>query len=144
MHHTPLSAYIIAIAVAWIVAQGSKFLVDSVRNGGPDYKQLYTSGNMPSSHSATVVALMTTIGLKDGVHGPLFAIAVLFAVIVMYDAVMVRRSAGEQGLAIKELIKEQHSKVKVPRSARGHEPLEVAVGALIGLGVGLLVFFLTR
>lgn len=140
-----LSSYLIAIILAWIVAQGSKFLIASVRQWGTvDIRQLYTSGNMPSVHTATVIALMTTVGLVEGVESSTFAISVLFAAIVMYDAVMVRRSSGEQGAAIHALIREQKSKVNVPRAAKGHEPLEVAVGAVIGLGAGLFVFFITQ
>lgn len=140
-----VSAYLIAIAAAWVVAQGAKFLIESVRRRGPiDYKSLYSSGDMPSSHTAAVIALMTVVGLKNGIDSAVFGIATLFAAIVMYDAVMVRRSSGEQGAAIRELIKEQKSKVKVPRAAKGHEPLEVAVGALVGIAVGLFTFFITR
>ena len=140
-----MSAYLIAIAAAWVVAQGTKFLISSVRNQGSiDYRQLYSSGNMPSGHSATVIALLTVVGLKMGIESASFGIATLFAAIVMYDAVMVRRSTGEQGAAIQALIKEQKSNVRHPRAAKGHEPLEVAVGALIGLIVGLFVFFITR
>ncbi len=139
-----LSPYLIAITLAWVIAQGAKFLISNVKNqGAVDFRQLYKSGNMPSGHSATVVALMTIVGLKDGVEGALFAISALLAAIVMYDAVMVRRSTGEQGVAIQELIKEQKSDIRLPRAAKGHEPLEVAVGAFVGLAVGLLVFFLT-
>jgi len=140
-----LSPYLVAIVIAWVVAQGCKFLIAAVKKSGAiDYRQLYTSGNMPSSHSATVIALLTVVGMKTGIDSALFGIATLFAAIVMYDAIMVRRSTGEQGVAIAALIKEQKSKVSLPRSAKGHEPLEVAVGALVGLAVGLAIFFLTR
>lgn len=139
-----LSPYIIAIGLAWIVAQGMKFLIVTVRAGAVDYRQLYKSGSMPSVHSATSMALLTVIALKDGVDSALFGIAALFTVIVMYDAVMVRRSTGEQGAAIEALIKEQKSKVRPPRAAKGHEPLEVAVGMLLGLAVGCVVFFITK
>jgi acid phosphatase family membrane protein YuiD len=87
---------------------------------------------------------MTVVGLTEGVTSAVFAVTVVFAAIVMYDAVMVRRSSGEQGVAIQSLIKEQGSKVKMPRAAKGHEPLEVAVGAAIGLIVGFLVFYITH
>ncbi len=137
------SPYLLAIVLAWIVAQGTKFLINSVKGRWViDYRQLYTSGSMPSSHSASVIALMSVIGLRDGVDTAVFGLVTLFAAIVMYDAFMVRRSTGEQGEAIQALIKEQKSKVRLPRAAKGHEPLEVAVGALIGLAVGLGVFFI--
>lgn len=139
-----LSPYIIAIGLAWIIAQGMKFLIVSVRAGIVDYRQLYKSGSMPSVHSATSMALLTVIALRDGVDSALFGIAALFTVIVMYDAVMVRRSTGEQGAAIEALIKEQKSKVHPPRSAKGHEPLEVAVGMLLGLIVGIFVFLVMK
>ncbi|USN96418.1 MAG: divergent PAP2 family protein [Candidatus Nomurabacteria bacterium] len=142
---TPLSPYILSIVIAWLVAQSAKLLIDSVKKQGAiDVRQLYKSGSMPSSHSAAAVALVTIIGLTGGSNTESFAIATLFAAIVMYDSVMVRRSSGEQGIAIGSLIKEQKSNIRIPRTAKGHEPLEVAVGALIGLAVGLFVFFLTQ
>lgn len=140
-----VSPYLLAIVIAWFVAQGSKLLIDSVKHrGSVNFRQLYTSGSMPSSHSAAAIALMTIIGLDTGVETGLFAIATLIAAIVMYDAVMVRRSTGEQGAAIQALIREQKSHVRLPRAAKGHEPLEVAAGALVGVLVGLFIFFVTR
>lgn len=140
-----LSPYIIAIIIAWLVAQGAKYLIIAVRQRNFDhFRQLYLSGNMPSAHSATVMALLMMVALRDGVSSGIFAVAALFAAIVMYDAVMVRRSAGEQGIAIQQLIKEQRSKVALPRAARGHTPVEVAVGAALGVFIGIVVFFATK
>ena len=134
------SPYLIAIAVTWIVAQGAKYIISIVRSGSiRNYRQLYLSGNMPSAHSASVVALLTMIGGLNGVDSAIFAVAALFAAIVMYDSVMVRRSSGEQGESLKALLKEQKSRVRIPRVAKGHTPLEVAVGALFGLVVGLIM-----
>ena len=140
-----ISPYLLAIVLAWGTAQSVKILINNIHNGGSiDYRQLYSSGNMPSSHSASVIAMMSIVGLKDGVDSAIFGIVTLFAAIVMYDAFMVRRSTGEQGEAIQAIIKEQKSKVRLPRAAKGHVPLEVAVGALIGLVVGLGVFLVTK
>lgn len=137
-----LSPYVIAVIVAWIVAQGSKYLMNAYKTRSfASFRQLYLSGNMPSSHSASTVALATTVGLYQGINSAIFAVALLFAAIVMYDAVMVRRSSGEQGMAIRALIEEQKSKVDMPRAAKGHEPLEVAVGGLLGLVIGFVTFF---
>lgn len=140
-----LSPYIISIAIAWIVAQGAKYIVAVVKSGTiRNFRHLYLSGNMPSAHSASVVALLTVIGGLDGVDSAVFAVAALFAAIVMYDAVMVRRSSGEQGNVIKLLLKEQKSKIHAPRVAKGHTPLEVAVGALLGTIVGLATVIITN
>lgn len=140
-----ISLYLGTIASAWVIAQGAKYCIVAVRHKRIDHvRQLYLSGNMPSAHSATVASLVTLIGLKEGVETPLFALAALFAAIVMYDAVMVRRSSGEQGVAIQQLIKERKSSVALPRAAKGHTPLEVLVGALLGASIGLVVFLATK
>ncbi len=140
-----LSPYLIAVALGWVVAQGLKYVFAVVKHRKfSQLRQLYLSGNMPSSHSATVVALATVAACKDGVDSGLFAVTALFAAVVMYDAVMVRRSSGEQGVAIQQLIKSLKSNVRLPRAAKGHTPLEVLVGALLGVAIGLVVFFATK
>ena len=139
-----ISPYLIAVAAAWIVAQGAKYLTVVVRDRSfKGVRHLYLSGNMPSAHSASVIALVTVIALRDGVQSGLFGLAVLFAAIVMYDAMMVRRSSGEQGAALRQLLQEQRSTITLPRAARGHTPVEVAVGALLGGIIGVVVFFAT-
>lgn len=139
-----LSPYIIAALAGWIVSQFAKYVVASIKNGRlASYRQLYLSGHMPSAHSATTVAVLVVIGLRDGIDSGLFGLAAVFTSVVLYDAMMVRRSSGEQGIAITGLIKEQKSKVPLPRVAMGHTPLEVAVGSLLGVVVGGLVFWAT-
>ncbi|HRF28867.1 MAG TPA: divergent PAP2 family protein [Candidatus Saccharibacteria bacterium] len=141
-----LSPYLLSILAGWVIAQGLKyvFAVLKSRDLIGNVRQLYLSGNMPSAHTATVVALATVIGLKDGVDSALFALAALFAAIVMYDAMMVRRSSGEQGLALQQLIGELKSKVLLPRAAKGHTPLEVVTGLVIGVIIGIVVFIATK
>lgn len=139
------SPYIIAIVSSWIIAQGTKYVISIVRNRSLNgFRQLYLSGNMPSAHSATVVAVTTIIGLEEGFSSAIFGLAVTFAGVVMYDAVMVRRSVGEQGASIQQLIKESKSKVKLPRAAKGHTPLEVLVGSVLGVIIGVVVFIATK
>lgn len=139
------SPYIIAVIAAWVIGQGAKYLIVVVRSRSFRHlRQLYLSGNMPSAHSTTVLALTTVIGLRDGVESGLFGLAALFSAIVMYDAMMVRRSSGEQGVAIQQLIKEQKSGVALPRAAKGHTPVEVGTGAILGVLIGLVVFLATR
>lgn len=142
---TAISPYLIAAVVAWIVAQGLKYILSSIKSKdlSTNKRQLYLSGGMPSAHSATVISLLVVVGMRDGIDSAVFGIVALFAAIVMYDAVMVRRSSGEQGAALIQLIKEAKNKIKIPRVAKGHTPMEVVVGAVIGFIVGIMVFFAT-
>lgn len=140
-----LSPYLLVAALGWVTAQGLKYVFAVIKTKQiGNFRQFYTSGNMPSSHSACVVGLATVVGLIDGIDSALFGIAFLFASVVMYDAVMVRRSSGEQGLAIQQLIKLGKSNIVLPRAAKGHTPAEVLVGAVLGLVLGLVVFVATK
>ena len=139
-----LSPYILAVIAGWVIAQGAKYVLKVIQTGDVgQLRQLYLSGNMPSAHATSVAALLTVIGMSDGIDSGLFALAALFAAIVMYDAVMVRRSSGEQGKAIQLLIKESKSTIKIPRAAKGHTPIEVFVGALLGVIIGVVVVLAT-
>lgn len=141
-----ISPYLIAIMAGWITAQGLKYVLVAIRNKNFDHlRQLYLSGNMPSAHSSTTVALATVVGLEQGLDSAVFAVAALFASVVMYDAIMVRRSVGEQGIAVQTLIKlAKNERIALPRAAKGHTPLEVLAGALLGATIGCIVFFATK
>lgn len=139
-----MSPYLLAILAAWFAAQGSKYLASVVRTGNlADWRQVYISGGMPSAHSATMVAITTVIGLRDGFASGLFGLAVMISIIVMYDAMMVRRSSGAQGEVLKALVSEVKSHLTAPKVVHGHEPMEVLVGALLGGVVGYIVFLAT-
>lgn len=139
-----MSPYLLAILAAWLVAQGAKYVASIVRTGKlVDWRQFYISGGMPSAHSATMISITTVIGLRDGFESGLFGLAVMVSVIVMYDAMMVRRSSGAQGETLKALITEVKSALTAPKVAHGHQPMEVFVGALVGAAVGYIVFLAT-
>ena len=139
-----LSPYLIAALLGWIIAQGSKYIFALIKGRSVRKLQsLYISGGMPSAHSATVTALVSVIGLKNGIDSGLFGLGLVFASVVMYDAMMVRRSSGKQGIILKKLISEINSPIKTPRFAKGHEPIEVLVGAVIGVVIGTVVYFAT-
>lgn len=139
-----MSPYLLAILVAWLAAQGAKYVASVVRTGKlTDWRQFYISGGMPSAHSATMISITTVIGLRDGFTSGLFGLAVMVSVIVMYDAMMVRRSSGAQGEALKALITEVKSGLRAPKVVHGHQPREVLVGALVGAAVGYIVFLAT-
>ena len=104
------------------------------------------TGGMPSSHSAMVAALSTGVALSEGGGSPLFAVAAVFALIVMYDATGVRHSSGVQARLLNELIQELGAVVRegfAPKPVRvllGHTYLEMLAGLLLGIGVGFLAF----
>jgi len=144
MEFSPISPYLITILLAWLVAHTTKYIFSLIKNEKLTLKSyLFASGGMPSAHSAAVVSMATIIGLRDGVDSGLFGLAFLFAVIVMYDAMKVRRSSGEQGVVILQLIKEFKSKLKLSRVSKGHSPIEVAFGAALGVIIGYVVFLST-
>lgn len=141
-----ISPYIIAIGVAWMTAHVIKYMVSLYRRQRVGFvQQLFLSGGMPSSHTATAVAVWFLILMNEGPQSSIFGLATLVVLIFSYDAVKVRRSVGEQGTAIYELIKQSRNpKLFTPRSAKGHTPLEVIAGACLGLVIGAVVFFATN
>lgn len=97
---------------------------------------------MPSSHSAFVCSLATTIGITEGVSSPLFAMAVALSAIVMYDAAGVRRAAGRQAKILNQIIESEGENINVHEKLielLGHTPLEVYVGALVGIVMAFLL-----
>jgi acid phosphatase family membrane protein YuiD len=88
-----LSPYLIAVLASWFIAQGAKYLIVALKNKDfTAFRNLYLSGNMPSAHTATVVSIATVIGLSQGIDTAIFGLAATFAAVVMYDAIMVRRT----------------------------------------------------
>ncbi len=139
-----ISPYIIAIVAGWTVSQLIKTVIAAFRHRTLSIRGiLFVSGGMPSSHSATIIAVWTVILFNDGWMSGLFGLASAVALVFLYDAVKVRRSSGEQGVALSALIKEQKSEVPLPRVAMGHTPLEVVVGSILGFVVGAATVYLT-
>lgn len=136
--------YLLAPLIAWLLAQVIKYLLGRRGQVGQVWRALYQSGNMPSAHTATLVALTTMIGIHDGTSSAVFALAAVVTAMAAYDALMVRRSGGEQGLALRKLLEASpFKKDPLPYQALGHRPLEVAVGALLGVAVAMCVAILT-
>ena len=130
--------------LAWFLAQLIKVALELVLLGRLDVRRFFSSGGMPSSHSALVVACTAAIGKLTGVQGPLFALAVILSAVVMYDACNVRRSAGDTARLVNKLLEHMEQLTAEDladnlKEVMGHTPLQVLMGALLGLGVGLLV-----
>ena len=130
-------------AIACLLAQGLKVAIELLRHGKVTVRFFFSTGGMPSAHSALVGALATGVGQMVGWSSPEFAIACLFAVIVMYDAAGVRQAAGKQARILNQIVDEFFQEGKQFNEERlkellGHTPFQVCVGLILGIGTSLL------
>lgn len=123
--------------VCGFLVQISKVLTFLVREKRINFRRFVETGGMPSSHAASVSALTTAVGLREGVGSVLFGIVLFFSLIVMYDAAGLRRAAGRQASLLNRIL---HEHIRLPgppyerlRELLGHTPIEVLVGAIIGV-----------
>ena len=134
--------YIYIPVILWFLVQTFKVICDLILTKKFDFKRIMGAGGMPSSHSAVVVSLATLIGKYEGVDTAIFALAVVFSFIVMYDAAGVRRAAGKQAKLLNKIIETPGlSSIQVQEKlveVLGHSPIQVFVGALIGVIVGII------
>lgn len=126
----------------WFGIQLFKLIYDLVTTKKFNFKRIMGAGGMPSSHSAVVAGITTLIGKYEGVGSPIFALSLTVAFVVMYDACGVRRAAGKQAELLNKLV-ETPGLTGVQVSERlvevlGHTPVQVLVGALIGVAAGLI------
>ena len=140
---------LILAAVSWAVAQVLKVVIQLLTKRRLDWRQIWASGGMPSSHSAFVCACAASTGVLYGFSSPLFAIATVVAIVVMYDAANVRKAAGEQAKILNYMM-EHWSEMKPElfgkelKELLGHTPMQVIMGALLGAVIGLVGTFLLR
>ena len=130
---------LVAIA-ACLIAQVLKLIIDTIQNGKISAKVLTTTGGMPSAHSALVTALATGVGLNLGWKSADFAIATIFAIIVMYDAAGVRQAAGKQARILNQMVDELFSEdhkfnEEKLKELLGHTPVQVIAGSLLGSAI---------
>jgi uncharacterized protein len=134
--------FLLPAILAWAIAQVLKVGVILIRKRHLDLRVLAETGGMPSSHSAIVAALTTAVGRINGVTSATFAIALIFSIVVMYDAQGVRRAAGRQAAVLNRLVDDLVSQKGIQetrlRELLGHTPVEVFVGAALGIAVGLV------
>ena len=134
--------YIYIPFIVWLCVQTFKVIYELITTKKFNFKRIMGAGGMPSSHSAVVTTLATLIGKYQGVDTPIFAMALVFAMIVMYDAAGVRRAAGKQAHLLNKIIETPGlTNVQVQEKlveVLGHTPLQVIIGAIIGIIVGIL------
>ena len=132
-----MNKILLAVLLAGFGAQLVKLTFLWFKHKTLSWHDLVVTGGMPSSHSAFVIALATIIYLEEGTTS-VFALSLVLALIVLRDAFGVRRSVGMEGKALQKLFRMHHLKSRFHYSL-GHSPMEVAVGALIGFVIALVV-----
>ena len=133
--------WMVALAAGFLVQLG-KFAGHWIRFRKLNFTRLVGTGGMPSSHSASVAALTTSVGFREGVGSTLFAVTLFFSLVIMYDAAGLRRAAGHQARMLNRILDDHyaHRRLSTSRLTEllGHTPFEVLVGAVVGFLFGLV------
>ena len=137
------NTYIIVPMFVWLGIQIFKTVWDLVKEKKFNFKRILGAGGMPSSHSAVVCCLSTLIGRNVGFDSAIFGLAVIMSLVVMYDAAGVRRAAGKQAKILNKIVNTPGLAIETVQEklqeVLGHTPVEVFVGALIGIIIGCMV-----
>jgi len=128
--------------LSWAIAQALKVILGVIREKRFDFRWFTGTGGMPSTHATGVSCLATAVGLEYGFDSIYFAIAVVFTIVVMFDAQGVRRATGKQASILNKIMDDIYWQGKIGenqlRELIGHTPVEVIVGALLGITIAFL------
>ncbi len=144
LHDIITNSVLVASILSWALAQLSKTIVAFLQGKGLRLQYLFGSGGMPSSHSAFVSGLATSVAVIDGIGSAAFAISFVVALIVMYDAAGVRQSVSRQSRVLNHIVRELRLGRHVTdleadlRELVGHTPFQVFAGSALGIVVALL------
>lgn len=133
------------VFIAWFLAQAWKVVETLIFHKKINFKRFIETGGMPSSHTSSVISLLTMVGLVEGISSTYFAVTSIFALIVMYDAAGVRRAAGKQAAVLNKMvenIKNKDGKKIIDENLKellGHTPKEVLAGAVLGVVVAVIM-----
>ena len=130
--------------IALIVCQIIKFTIESIKNKKLMFDRLFNgSGGMPSTHATFSVSLLTLLFYEYGVDSPIFAVALIFTLIVLYDAICVRYETGLQATIINDLVNKMDKEgYKNLKEKIGHKPLEVLCGSILGIIISTIFYIL--
>ena len=132
-----------AVILAWVVAQLIKIMRNCLRYRRFNFRWLFGTGGMPSAHSSGTAAVATVVGLYYGFDSIIFLLALAFATVTMFDAAGVRRAVGRQTIILNKMIDEVSAQGRFPekrlREFLGHTPMEVVMGAMLGIALSLIV-----
>ena len=136
---------LIAVSASFLLSQIIKVLIYRFQGNKWNLWHFFEAGGMPSSHSATVVALVLSMALEFGLNNALFTASLVLALVVVRDAMGIRRAAGRQAEIINKIVDDVYStreeKVDKLKEILGHDPLEVFVGAGIAILVTILIYY---
>lgn len=138
--------YLLTPIFAFIAAQGMKVFLRSLKRK-VTWRDLFSYSDMPSGHTAVVISMMTILGLKLGIDSPIFAATFVYAIIVITDAVGLRNYLGQHGktlnILVKDLKEDEFLDQTYPKLLEkiGHTPLQVLIGGIIGVAIGVITFF---
>ena len=136
---------LIAAASGWIIAQVLKTIIHTLFTKNFDAERLVGGGGMPSSHSATVCALCTAVAMEYGASSYEFAMAAVFALVVMYDAIGVRQESGKQAQVLNDMIEiftHMGKDLNIEKQLKefiGHTPLQVLCGGILGIFTAFVI-----
>jgi len=135
---------LIITLTVWAIAQAIKVLLGVIREKRFNFKWFIGTGGMPSSHAAGATALATTCGLEVGFDSVMFAFAAVFALVTMFDAQGVRRSAGQQAAILNQILDDMYFKGKIETDRLleliGHTPLQVIIGFVLGIILAVILY----
>ena len=137
--------HLICSLLAFLTAQFIKFILTLIFMGKVDFRKFFENGGMPSSHTSTAWALTVSVGRVCGFGSPIAAVSVIFTMVVMIDAMGVRRATGENAKVINRIAKDLFEWRIVEYMGKnlkeyiGHKPLEVLIGAIIGLIIPIVI-----
>lgn len=131
--------YILVPFLLWLAIQISKVVVDCIEKKKITLRRLLGSGGMPSSHSAVMVSITVMLGKNIGFKSPIFALACFMTLVVMQDAIGVRRQVGKQAKYLNEILMDKNTSTEEKfQEMVGHTPFQVLIGLIVGLIAGLI------
>lgn len=135
---------LITTILAWVIAQLIKVAIGVVMEKRFNFRWFVGTGGMPSSHAAGVTALAASVGLTFGFDSALFAVTIVFTLIVLFDAQGVRRATGRQAEALNKILDDLYWKKHIQedrlKELIGHTPIQVIAGILLGIMVTMLYY----
>ena len=136
---------LIVTILAWFIAQVIKVILGIARERRFNFRWFIGTGGMPSSHAAGAAALATSSGMTLGFDSPIFALAVMFALVTMFDAQGVRRATGKQAEILNKVMDDIYFQGKIQehrlKELIGHTPIQVIIGALLGIYIAIIFQF---